>query len=171
MTTLYNTRWWSSLNPTVIKLLSNSVEHPRFPAVAFLRRVSHSATVLQIDPLKCYFRQWIEYAPLCSGMTVEEALDAPSCDCSDGWPTLEDLEASRDKIMFNGYNTPYIALTLIKSTVSRGAGHFLQIQVFFTCEFWLEFSRVYDDLLIALYEKGSTTEARASASVTPAPGV
>ena len=107
---------------------------PRFPAVAFFSAPVHGMATLQEGPLKCFVGEWIDHAPLCTGLTSQEVVQLPSCDCSDRWPTLEDIEVDNNTVVWLGHETTYYAMTPSESMVSRGAGHLLTLQFFFTCE-------------------------------------
>lgn len=91
--------------------------------------------VLQDSPLKCFLGEWIDHAPLCTGLTDQEVLNSPSCDCSDRWPTLEDLERGENTVLWLRDNVSYYSMIPSESMVSRGAGHILTLQIFFTCMF------------------------------------
>lgn len=75
-----------------------------------------------------------EDAPLCSTLTVEQSAAAESCDCSDGWPSFDQQMNNNYSIDFMGAPNPYIALVPSLSTVSRGAGQYMTLQIYFFCK-------------------------------------
>ena len=136
MTVLYAKSWYPALNLMVIEFQSDMVTAPRFPAIACFQGTGNSEAILQPAPLKCNSGIWNldTHAPLCSMLTVQEALDTPSCDCSDDWPSLDQLNNKQSAIEFENISTTYITLVPGESTVSRGAGHFMTAQIFFFCK-------------------------------------
>jgi hypothetical protein len=66
---------------------------------------------------------------------VTEVFETASCDCGDSWPSLESLTRGESTAFWLNGSTSYYPMIPSTSMVSRGAGHFLVMQVFFTCEF------------------------------------
>lgn len=67
-------------------------------------------------------------------MTIEESLRTASCDCGDSWPGLETIYRGHNKVVWLGQNTTYYAMVPGQSLVSKGPGHFVDIQIFFICK-------------------------------------
>jgi hypothetical protein len=107
---------------------------PRFPAVAFFQRQDASQANIYLGELKCSSGPRRDYAAQCSSLSITEALNTDSCDCGDSWPGLERQIRADDKLMWLAKNTTYYAMVPGTTTVSKGAGHFLELQVFFNCK-------------------------------------
>ncbi|KAF2689564.1 hypothetical protein K458DRAFT_384198 [Lentithecium fluviatile CBS 122367] len=150
MTAMYSQVWHKGLNDTVIHLETDTVSAPRFPAIAFFQRWQNSQAYIMAAELKCYSGPKDDGAAQCSTFSIPEAIDAQSCDCGDSWPSTERLERGGNTVEWLGRNATYYAMTPSLSTVSKGAGHFLTLQVFFN------------------YNK---TESFANESLTTAPGI
>jgi hypothetical protein len=132
MTGIYGSSWHKGLNQAVIRLESDNVVAPRFPAIAFFQGSGLSTQAnIQLAEFKCVSGDWTDHSELCSTLTVEQNLAATSCDCGDRWPTLEHMTRGNNNMMWLGQETSYFAMVPSETTVSRGEGHFLQVQVFF----------------------------------------
>jgi hypothetical protein len=64
---------------------------------------------------------------------MPEALRTVSCDCGGSWPSLETLVRGDNKAIWLAENTSYYAMVPTPTIVSKGVGHFLELQLFFTC--------------------------------------
>ncbi|KAF2795862.1 hypothetical protein K505DRAFT_301396 [Melanomma pulvis-pyrius CBS 109.77] len=151
MTGLYGTSWHKGLNEAVIRLDSDNVVSPRFPAIAFFQGNGESTQAnIQLAEFKCVSGDWTDHSELCSALTVSQNLESTSCDCGDRWPTLEQMMRGDNKMTWLGKETSYFAMAPSETTVSRGEGHFMHLQVFFNY---------------------NTSASLANESVTTAPGV
>jgi hypothetical protein len=65
---------------------------------------------------------------------MAEALDTISCDCGESWPSVESLKRGESEVEWLTRNTSYFPMVPSQSMVSKGAGHFLEMQVYFTCK-------------------------------------
>ncbi|KAF2831781.1 hypothetical protein CC86DRAFT_402277 [Ophiobolus disseminans] len=150
LTALYSQLWHRGLNDIVIRLETDNVRSPRFPAVAFFQRQYSTQASIQPGDLKCSSGPRNDHAVQCSSLTIPQALGTVSCDCGDSWVSLESLKRGESTVIWLAKNTTYYPMVPSPSTVSKGAGHFLEIQVFFTY---------------------NTTEAFQNSSTVTAPGV
>ncbi|CAO2653808.1 Nn.00g032190.m01.CDS01 [Neocucurbitaria sp. VM-36] len=150
LTALYSQIWHQGLNEVVIRQGTDNVYTPRFPAVAFFQRMNSAQPNIQPGELKCSSGPRYDHVAQCSSLSITEALRTVSCDCGDSWPSLERLKRGDSTVMWLTQNTTYYDMVPSPSTISKGAGHFLELQIFFTY---------------------NTTEAYLNASLTPAPGV
>ena len=95
--------------------------------------------VLQDNPIKCFLGEWDDGAPICTGMTIQEVIDVPSCNCADRWQTLETAERGDNKVYWRGENVTIFTMNPGESMVSRGAAqvpnNVLKLQIFFSCQF------------------------------------
>jgi hypothetical protein len=107
---------------------------PRFPAVAFFQRQDPLQAEIHTAELKCSSGPRRDNAIQCSSLSIEEALNIESCDCGDSWPGLEHLMREENKMIWLSKNTSYFAMVPGPTTISKGAGHFLEIQLFFSCK-------------------------------------
>ncbi|KAH4977242.1 hypothetical protein HBI53_135100 [Parastagonospora nodorum] len=150
LTALYAQIWHKGLNDVVIRHETDTISHPRFPAVAFFQRQDGLQANIYTAELKCSSGPRLDHAVQCSSLTVPEAVKTASCDCGDSWPGLERLNQGANKLMWIGENTSYSAMVPSPTTISRGAGHFIEMQIWFNY---------------------NTTEAWELATVTTAPGI
>jgi len=135
MTGLYGISWYPDLNEIVLRLDSDNVVAPRFPAVVFFQSNGLSTQAnIQLAEFKCVSGGWTDHSELCSALTVPQNLASTSCDCGDRWPTLEQMIRGDNKITWLGKETTFFDMVPSETTVSRGEGHFMHMQVFFNCE-------------------------------------
>jgi hypothetical protein len=108
--------------------------NPRFPAIAFFQRQDALQAKIYTAELKCSSGPRQDHAAQCSSLSIPEALNTTSCDCGDSWPGLERLNREENKLMWIAKNTSYYAMVPSPTTISKGVGHFLELQIFFSCE-------------------------------------
>jgi len=152
MTVLYAHIWHRGLNDIVIRLetdnavstgsiqiryLLTSQRFPRFPAVAFFQQQEVTQASIQPGEMKCSSGPRNDHSIQCSSLSVYEALRTVSCDCGDSWPSLESVKRGVHTANWLAKNTSYYPMVPGPSTISKGAGHFLEMQIFFTCKcYW-----------------------------------
>ncbi|KAF2657475.1 hypothetical protein K491DRAFT_742118 [Lophiostoma macrostomum CBS 122681] len=132
MTAMYSQIWYDGLRAVVTHLETDTISAPSFPAIAVFQRWQNSQAEIYPNEFKCYSGPKDDNAVQCSSLSVEESLNTSSCDCGDSWPSAERVARGGDTVMWLGRNATYYSMLPSESTVSRGAGHFLTLQVFFS---------------------------------------
>ncbi|KAH8732637.1 hypothetical protein GQ44DRAFT_667862 [Phaeosphaeriaceae sp. PMI808] len=150
LTTTYTKIWYHGLNDVVLRQETDYIHTPRFPAVAFFQGQDSAQAEIVTGELKCSSGPRDDRAIQCSSLSIQEALKTPSCDCGDSWPSLETLNNRANTVLWLTKNTSYYAMVPYPTTISKGVGHFLEMQVFF---------------------KYNARDAYSNASLTPSPGI
>jgi hypothetical protein len=127
----------------------------RFPAIAFFQRQDALQADVHTSELKCSSGPRHDNAIQCSSLTIEEALKTESCDCGDSWPGLEHLMRNENEMIWLAQNTSCYAMVPGLSTISQGVGHFLEIQLFFSCKEYTTSA-----VLNRIFEHSQTTQPR-----------
>ncbi|PSN63501.1 hypothetical protein BS50DRAFT_612664 [Corynespora cassiicola Philippines] len=117
---------------TISLMSTDTVLYPQFPAVAFFQGWGPSQANVSTSELKCSSGPRNDDAAQCSSLSLEEAIGTQSCDCGDSWPGAERLERGDNVVMWLNRSTTYYAMVPSRSTISKGAGHFLSMQLFFS---------------------------------------
>ncbi|KAH5708134.1 hypothetical protein HBI18_242650 [Parastagonospora nodorum] len=150
LTALYGCLWHKGLNAVVVRQQIDRVGTSRFPAIAFFQRQDPGHANIHDGEFKCSSGPRNDHAIQCSSLTIAEAMNTKSCDCGDSWSSLESRIMEENKMVWLGKNTSYFAMVPGPTTISRGVGHIMEIQLWFSY---------------------NTTEAYEAGSLTPAPGI
>jgi hypothetical protein len=93
-------------------------------------------------------------------------MSTTSCDCGDSWPTLETRIREENKMVWLGKNTSYFPMVPGPTTISKGVGHIMEIQLWFSCRCCNVMPAQSSNAAV-----DNTTEAYNAGSLTPAPGI
>jgi hypothetical protein len=93
-------------------------------------------------------------------------MSTTSCDCGDSWPTLETRIREENKMVWLGKNTSYFPMVPGPTTISKGVGHIMEIQLWFSCRGCNVMPAQSSNAAV-----DNTTEAYNAGSLTPAPGI